>query len=252
MDLVNSDQITFGEKVNFCVPSGNFGDILAGYYAYKMGVPVNKLICASNKNKVLTDFFETGTYDINRDFYKTISPSMDILISSNLERLLYEITGKDDKKVVSYMKDLKTKGKYTISEEELNKIKEIFDAGYADEDMTKDAIAAEDEVDDYIMDPHTGVAMAVYDDYLDRTNDETKTIILSTASAYKFPCDVYEAITESKLSDAFEATKKLQNFTGLDIPEPLMGLKNREVRFNDIIEKTSIADAVLEYVNKGE
>ena len=252
MDLVNSDQITFGEKVNFCVPSGNFGDILAGYYAYKMGVPVNKLICASNKNKVLTDFFETGTYDINRDFYKTISPSMDILISSNLERLLYEITGKDDKKVVSYMKDLKTKGKYTISEEELNKIKEIFDAGYADEDMTKDAIAAEDEVDDYIMDPHTGVAMAVYDDYLDRTNDETKTIILSTASAYKFPCDVYEAITESKISDAFEATKKLQNFTGLEIPEPLMGLKNREVRFNDIIEKTSIADAVLEYVNKGE
>lgn len=250
MDLVNADQIAFGDKVNFCVPSGNFGDILAGYYANKMGIPVNKLICASNKNKVLTDFFETGTYDINRDFYKTMSPSMDILISSNLERLLYEVTGRNDKKVAEYMNSLKTTGKYTISKEELKSIKELFAAGYADEDMTKDAIAVENEVDDYVMDTHTGVAMAVYDDYYDKTLDETKTIILSTASAYKFPCDVYEAISEKRIEDAFEATKKLHNLTGLEIPEPLVGLKDREVRFNDIIDKKDIANAVLSYVNK--
>ncbi len=249
-DLLAGDRIKFGDKVNFCVPSGNFGNILAGYYASKMGVPVNKFICASNSNKVLTDFFTTGTYDINREFFKTMSPSMDILISSNLERFLFEISGRDDKLIASRMAALKKDGKYTVTDAELKKIREMFDAGFASELDTKDAIHMEDELDGYVMDTHTGVAMAVYQDYIERTMDTTPGIIVSTASAYKFPADVYQALTGKKIADAFEASEKLNEETGLEIPEPLKGLREREVRFNDVIDKKDIANAVLSYVDK--
>ena len=249
-DLLNFEEIEFGDKINFCVPSGNFGNILAGYYAYKMGLPVNKFICASNSNKVLTDFFKTGTYDRNREFFKTMSPSMDILISSNLERLLFDISGQNDVLTKQRMEQLKAEGKYTISKEELAKIQEIFDAGFTTEEETKAAIFSENDFDGYVMDTHTAVAMSTYDEYQARTEDETPAVIVSTASAYKFPSDVLEAITGEKEKDAFEATKKLNEETALEIPEPLKGLKDREIRFSDIIDKKDVAKAVLDYIDR--
>ena len=249
-DLLNAEEIKFGDKVNFCVPSGNFGNILAGYYAYKMGLPVNKFICASNSNKVLTDFFKSGEYNRNREFYKTMSPSMDILISSNLERLLFDISGHDDKLTKERMEALKKDGKYKITKEELKKINEIFDAGYTTEEETSASIDAKNEDDGYVMDTHTAVAMSVYEDYATETLDETPTVVVSTASAYKFPADVYEAITGEREDDAFKATEKLNEETALEIPEPLKGLKDREVRFNDVIDKNDVAKAVLDYIDR--
>ena len=249
-DLISSDAIKFGDKVNFCVPSGNFGNILAGYYAYKMGLPVNKFVCASNSNKVLTDFFKTGTYDRNREFFKTMSPSMDILISSNLERLLFDISGHDDKLTAKRMQELKENGKYTITKEELDKIQTLFDAYYTTEEETKAAIFSENDFDGYVMDTHTAVAMSAYDAYVAESEDEHPAIIVSTASPYKFPADVYEAITGERENDAFEATRKLNEETALEIPEPLQGLKEKEVRFNDVIDKNDVAKAVLDYIEK--
>ena len=248
-DLISSDAIKFGDKINFCVPSGNFGNILAGYYAYKMGLPVNKLICASNSNKVLTDFIKTGVYDKNREFYKTMSPSMDILISSNIERLIYHISGGNDLLAKDCMDNLKKNGKYSICHC-LDKIQSIFDAYYTTEEETRGAINAEYDYDGYVMDPHTAVAMSAYDEYTANTDDEHPAVIVSTASPYKFPSDVYEAITGERENDAFEATKKLNEETALDIPEPLQGLKTKAVRFNDVIPKEDVAKAVLEYIDK--
>ena len=249
-DLVSSDAIKFGDKINFCVPSGNFGNILAGYYAYKMGLPVNKFICASNSNKVLTDFFKTGEYNRNREFFKTMSPSMDILISSNLERLIFNITGNNDKYTKACMDALKKDGKYTIDKEYLDKIQSIFDAYYTTEEETKGAIFAENDYDGYVMDTHTAVAMSAYDEYTAATEDELPAVIVSTASPYKFPADVYEAITGEREDDAFEATKKLNEETALEIPEPLQGLKTKAVRFNDVIPKEDVAKAVLQYIDR--
>ena len=249
-DLLSSEAIKFGDKVNFCVPSGNFGNILAGYYAYKMGLPVNKFICASNSNKVLTDFFKSGEYNRNREFFKTMSPSMDILISSNLERLLFDVSNQNDTLTKERMEALKKDGKYTISKEELDKIQTLFDAGFTTEEETKAAIFSENDFDGYVMDTHTAVAMSAYDEYAANTEDEHPAIIVSTASAYKFPSDVYEAITGEKEKDAFKATEKLEEETALEIPEPLKGLKDREVRFNDVINKNDVAKAVLDYIDR--
>lgn len=163
-DMISSGRIQLGDRVNYCVPSGNFGNILAAYYAGKMGVGIGKLICASNINNVLTDFFHTGVYDTNRDFHKTMSPSMDILVSSNLERLLFEISGRDDKLIAERMRRLKEEGKYEVSVQELNAMRALFEVGYADEDDTAATIDGYYEDYDYLIDPHTGVACAVYNE----------------------------------------------------------------------------------------
>lgn len=250
-DLIASGKIKLGDKVNFCVPSGNFGNILAAYYASLMGVGVNKLICASNVNNVLTDFFTTGTYDIHRQFHKTMSPSMDILISSNLERLLFEFSGRNDKLMAERMDALKKDGKYSVSKEELNELKKIFAVGFATEEDTKEVIDNCLEAYDYLMDTHTAVAMSVYDDYCEATGDEdTPSVVVSTANAYKFPCDVYEAVAGERIEDAQKATRKLASFTGEDVPEPLKDLDKREVRFTNVIDKSKIAEEVLKYTRK--
>lgn len=249
-DMISSGKIEYGDKVNFCVPSGNFGNILAAYYASLMGVGVNKLICASNVNNVLTDFFNTGVYNIHRDFHKTVSPSMDILISSNLERLLFEFCGRDDKLIAQRMESLKKDGKYSVSEEEMKKLNRIFSVGYATEDDTLSVIDSSLEVYDYLMDTHTAVATSVYYDYYEATDDETPTVIVSTANAYKFPCDVYQALSGEYVDDAKKATKKLFSFSGEEVPVPLAELDKKQVRFTKIIDKADIADEVLKYTEK--
>lgn len=248
-DLLAEEKIKLGDKVNFCVPSGNFGNILAAYYAMRMGVGINKLICASNENHVLTDFFTTGTYDINRDFYKTASPSMDILISSNLERLLFELCGRDDKLTASRMLDLKTKGVYSITPAELSKLQSLFEVGYADDEDTKEAIDDAMEEYGYLMDTHTAVAYDVCMNYLADSKDECPTVVVSTASAFKFPADVYEAVSGKRIDDAFDATERLTEETGEEVPEPLRGLREREVRFTEVIDRSEIAQKVVSYCN---
>ena len=250
-DLVSCGEIDLGDKINFVVPTGNFGDILAGYYAMRMGLPVNKLLCASNINNVLTDFFASGEYDATREFHKTISPSMDILISSNLERLLFELCDRDDQKLTSLMSALKSEGKYSVDLTELKKKLGVFEAGFADEDETMETIYNTFDEYGYIVDPHTSVAIAVYNDYFMSTGDETPSVILSTASPYKFAQDVYEAVGESQISDPFKAVSKLHFLTGMDVPEGIDRLEIMEVRFTDVLSKDEIKQKVLSRV-KGE
>ena len=249
-DLLGSGEIKNGDKVNFCVPTGNFGNILAGYYAYRMGLPVGKLVCASNINNVLTDFFSTGKYDLSRVFHKTISPSMDILISSNLERLIFEITGRDDAKVRELMANLKEKGEYVIDLSALRKNFSVFDAGYADEDETMETIYNTFDEYGYLVDPHTSVAVSVYDNYYVTTGDNAPCVVLSTASPYKFAADVYEAVGESRVEDPFKAVKKLHFLTGMEVPEGIERLETAEVRFTDVLDRDEIKEKVLQRVNK--
>lgn len=200
--LLKNEEIQDGEKINVVVPTGNFGNILAAYYAKQMGVPINKLICASNENKVLFDFFQTGTYDRNREFMLTTSPSMDILISSNLERLIYLIADSNADKNASFMKDLKEKGSYGITDEMKEKLGD-FDAGYASEPQTKETIHEIYEKTGYVIDTHTAVAAHVCREYKDRTDDSTKCVVASTASPYKFVKSVMTAI-DGKYADSEE------------------------------------------------
>ncbi len=243
-DMLKDGKISLGDKVNFVVPTGNFGDILAGYYAKRMGLPVNKLICASNKNNVLTDFFETGTYNANREFYKTKSPSMDILISSNLERLLFELSGKDDKLVASLMAQLKEKGEYTVSDKIKKGLQESFAAGYADEDASEKAIKDMWENNGYCIDTHTAVGVAVYENYKNNTNDENPTVLLSTASPYKFPHSVLDAIFEENPEDEFECADKLCKM-GVKQPEQIATLKNKEILHKTVCDKEQMDKTVL-------
>jgi threonine synthase len=244
-DMVKSREIAFGDKVDFVVPTGNFGDILAGYIAKAMGLPADKLVCASNSNNVLTDFINTGVYDKNRKFFTTISPSMDILISSNLERLLFIMSDYDDNKVSDYMTKLSKEGKYTVDSELLSKIKAEFVAGYADEDMTVSAIGEIYKKYNYVADPHTAVAYHVAQNY----KAENKKIILSTASPYKFPASVIEGIgTDAKASDEFELFDILFDKTGVDIPASLKNLKAAESRFTGECEKEQMIEKVYEFL----
>ena len=251
-DLLNEGRIELGDKVDFCVPSGNFGNILAAYYAMRMGVAVNKLICASNVNNVLTDFFTTGKYDVKRDFHKTISPSMDILISSNLERLLFEMSDRDDKLIAERMEALKKDGSYTVTKAERNRMGALFEVGYADDDATRSAIDASMEVYGYLMDTHTAVAYNVWCEYNNACpEDECPTVIVSTASAFKFAADVYNALTGSKKDkDAFEDCKKLASFTGEEIPEPIAALKDKRIRFDEVTDRSGIAGPPLEFADR--
>ena len=249
-DLVNSNEIKMGDKVNFVVPTGNFGNILAGYYAKKMGLPVGKLICASNSNNVLTEFFASGTYDINREFYKTISPSMDILISSNLERLIYEQSNRNAELTANRMAELKQRGKYTITDAEKVAISKEFFADYTDEEECLNVISEVFDDYGYVLDTHTAVAMDVKNAYCDLTGDKTPTVVLSTASPYKFAHDVLSAICGNAPTDAFKAANKLYEQTAAPIPEQIVALKNKEKRFNGVIERTETVDAVMNFIAK--
>ena len=237
--------ITPGEKISFCVPTGNFGDILAGYYAKMMGLPVEKLIIASNENKVLYDFMKTGTYDRNREFVKTISPSMDILISSNLERYLYYASGCDCDYVKGLMKDLKENGKFTVSEKVLADMRETFDAGFATNEESKAAIRKAYEKDGRLIDPHTAVGYKVSD------GRPGITVILSTASPYKFAKDVYESIFGTDLSgDGFAYMKALSEKTGEKIPAALRALSEKPVLHKSVIRASEMKDFVKDSIER--
>ena len=245
-ELVKDGEIALGDKINIVVPTGNFGNILAAYYAKHMGVPVNKLICASNVNNVLTDFINTGVYDRNRKFYATVSPSMDILISSNLERLLYLLTGRDDGVIREWFGKLASEGKYEVSADVKAKLQEEFCGGFCDDEQTKATIHAIYEKYGYTCDTHTAVAVKVYNDYREATGDTTKTVIASTASPYKFSAAVLEAL-EGKASDIDEYAKvdRIAELSKLDIPAALADLKNKPERFSDVIDKADQKDYVL-------
>ena len=246
-ELVNDGKITLGDKINVVVPTGNFGNILASYYAFRMGLPINKFICASNSNNVLTDFIATGTYDKNRDFYATISPSMDILVSSNLERFLYHITEKDDKKVKEWMTALKTTGTYSVDEDVKAKITNLFAGGFCDDDKTKATIDEFFNKYGYLCDTHTAVAVNVYKEYVEKTGDRTTVIIDSTASPYKFSGSVLKAIAggEELPDDEFEMVDLLNKKTGTDVPKPLAALKDKETRFTKVVNADEMPEFVL-------
>ncbi len=249
-NLLKNSEIQLGEKVNFVVPTGNFGNILAGYYAMKMGLPVNKLICASNENNVLTDFIKTGVYDKERAFKTTISPSMDILISSNLERLLFIATDGNDKQVATWMNELKENGKYQVSLDVLNKIKEVFVSGCCSDAETMNEISTVDKENSYVMDTHTAVAKKVYSDYKAETNDETKTVIVSTASPFKFADSVLSAIKESvESTNEFDMLDELSKESNIAIPKPLATLADKPVIFTTTCEKDEMYDVVSQMLN---
>lgn len=250
VDLAQSGEIAYGDKVNFCVPTGNFGNILACYYAKQMGLPVGKLICASNKNNVLTDFFGFGKYDINREFYKTTSPSMDILISSNLERLIYEVTGRNAELTAQRMKDLVEKGVYDITVEEKEKLSADFYASCCSEQDSQKTIEYYFDEYDYAIDPHTSVGLKVADDFRNEFGQEQKIVSLSTASPYKFPTDVLKAIDGKIVDDPFTASEKICDLTAMPIPESIGTLKEKAKRFTKIIDRNNILEEVLEFLNK--
>ncbi len=244
--LIESKEITIGDKVNFAVPTGNFGNILAGYYAKLLGLPVNKLICASNENNVLYDFIRTGIYDRNRKFYKTISPSMDILVSSNLERLLYYMSGKNNEYVKSLMEQLNSSGRYDISEEMKNKINSEFYAACIFKSETEITIKETFRKHDYLLDTHTAVAYRALENYRRETKDDTVSVVLSTASPYKFSGSVYEALYGADSRDEFEIMEELSKRTGVAVPENLKGLNKKEIRHTDICEIDKMKDYVRE------
>lgn len=247
--LLSEGRVKTGDKINICVPTGNFGNILAAYYAMKMGVPVNRLICASNENNVLTDFIKTGIYDKNRTFFTTISPSMDILVSSNLERLLFDMSGKDEKLVSSYMKELNTVGRYEVSDSIKSQIADLFCAGFLDDKGTKATIRKVFEENGYMCDTHTGVAVGVYENYVNETGDKTPTVIASTASPYKFSKSVLEAFDMNLLEkDDFELLDMLKEKSGTPIPDALGLLKTKEIRFKDKINKEDMKAFVDAYL----
>lgn len=251
VSLMESGELEYGEKVNIVVPTGNFGNILAAYYAKQMGLPVKKLICASNANNVLTDFIRTGTYDRNRDFHTTISPSMDILISSNLERLLYHLTDGDDEQIAEWFGALSRLGKYTVSSPVLKKLKNDFWAGCCDDTQTKAAIREVFDTYSYLMDTHTAVAYRVYRDYREETGDTAKAIIASTANPYKFGAAVSEAVGLSTEGlDEFTVIENLEKHTATTMPAPLAATKGKPIRFTDSVEKQEMPAAVLRYLGQ--
>lgn len=231
-DMLEKNKLAPGEAMNVVVPTGNFGNILAAFYAKQMGVPIKTLVCASNANNVLTDFLTTGTYDRNRTFYTTMSPSMDILISSNLERLLFHLSGEDDAAVRGWMEQLSATGTYTVSDDVFAQIKANFAAGCADDETVSGVIRKTYEEDGYLSDTHTGVAITVYRNYAAATGDMTPTVIAATASPYKFSKSVLTAVLgETPDLDEFDMAGALEEKTGVKIPAPLSNLKDKEVRF---------------------
>ena len=248
-DLVNDGKIELGDKINVVVPTGNFGNILASYYASLMGLPINKFICASNENKVLYDFFRTGTYDRKREFILTTSPSMDILISSNLERLIYRIAGNDAEKNKALMQALNGKGAYTITDDMKKQLADFY-GNYASEAETAATIKRVYESDQYIMDTHTAVAASVYDKYVKETGDTTPTVIASTASPYKFTRSVMNAIDSAydKQSD-FELVDELNKLSGVKVPQAIEDIRQAEVRHDIVCDKEDMLAEVKKFLN---
>ena len=246
-DLLNAKEIKLGQPVNFCVPTGNFGNILACYYAKRMGLPVGKLICASNRNDVLTDFIRTGVYDRNRAFHTTMSPSMDILISSNLERLIFDLSGGDDELVREYMGRLAETGRYEITPGMKKRLQEVFYGGFCGEEETKSTIEMLYQYG-YLIDTHTAVAAKVLTDYRHETGDKTPAIFVSTASPYKFGDSVLGAIGETPAEDSLERIAQMERVTGVGAPARLAGLKGKEIRFHDVTEKELMEEKVLEFL----
>jgi len=246
--LVCRGKLRMGQPLNFVVPTGNFGDILAGYYAKRMGLPIGKLICASNRNNVLSDFFTDGVYYTHRTFFKTMSPSMDILISSNLERLLYESAGRDPGVVKAWMESLRESGSFSIGAQRLAKLQQTFAAGFADDTMTAEEIKRVYEQSGYLMDPHTAVASHVQREYHLKTGDFSQTVILATASPYKFSRDVLAALRGSDAAeglDAFACARKLEEFTGAPVPKQIAALKSKPVRHRTVCEVDDMQEAIL-------
>ncbi len=247
-DMVNSGDVNFGDPVNIVVPTGNFGNILAAYFAKEMGIPVNKLICASNANNVLTDFIETGVYDRNRSFFATTSPSMDILISSNLERLLYILCGRNSDTVNEWFGALKACGRYEISEDVKSQIQTLFAAGCCDDKATAKTIGETYESYNYLADTHTAVAVNVCNAYMEKTGDKTPVVIASTASPFKFSKAVLSAVEEGEkvYEDEFATVKALEDISSLTAPSQLSSLKGKAVRFTKVADKEDMAQVVFE------
>ena len=243
-DLMDAGKIEMGQEVNFSVPTGNFGDILAGFLAKKLGLPVGKLICASNANNVLTDFIRTGTYDRLRPLLKTTSPSMDILVSSNLERLLYLLSG-DTELVAALMKQLNEQGSYTVPQALLDAIQAEFWAGCCDDTGAANTIGRVFSEKGYLCDPHTAAGWAVAEDYVNQTGDSRPMVVLSTASPYKFPAAVLEAIGGDLSGDEFTLMERLEKISGMPIPKNLAGLRGKPERHTGVINKEQMLDYIL-------
>ncbi|MBF4806684.1 MAG: threonine synthase, partial [Pseudoleptotrichia goodfellowii] len=248
VNLVKNGTLKAEEEFNVVVPTGNFGNILAGYIAKKLGIPIRKFISASNKNNVLSDFFQTGTYDKNRDFYMTNSPSMDILLSSNFERYLYYSTGENSERVNELINSLISDGKLSISSEELANIQKEFYGDFADDKATVKAIKDVYNEYKYLMDPHTAVAYAVYEKLDKELDKDIHTVIMSTAHPFKFPVPVAEALGLDKEKDPYEILEEVFSITGIKIPEKLEEVRKSEIRFSKVIDKSEISDFVKEYI----
>ncbi len=236
LDMLSAGRIEEDEKIDFVVPTGNFGNVMAGWYAKHMGLPIRKLLCSSNRNKVLADFFTTGKYDTKRNFYRTMSPSMDLQIASNLERLLFEVSGRNAGQTADRMKNLLEKGEYSITMSEKAKLDEDFYSGFASEDDTVEAMYDLFEEYGYPMDTHTGVALAVYAEYADKKDkkDFTSTVVLSTGNPYKFPQDVLYALSGNDVKDSFKGVKRLNLLTAMKPPKCLVDLRYRPLRFKKV------------------
>ena len=247
-DLLAQGAVTEGEPVNFCVPTGNFGNILSAFYAKEMGLPIGRLLCASNSNNVLTDFIATGKYDRNRPFYNTVSPSMDILISSNLERLLYLLSGGDDKLVAGYMKELSDTGCYQVSEEMRKKIQSVFVGGFSSEAETEATIGKMMDEHKYLIDTHTAVAFHVLEQYRKDTGDQTKTVVASTASPFKFCDAVLDALNVTDKATGTALLDQLADVSGMPAPQPLATLKDKKVRFTSWTEKEQMRTVVTDFL----
>ena len=246
-ELLKEHAIAAGDPVNFCVPTGNFGDILAGYYAQCMGLPVNKLICASNRNNVLTDFFNSGIYSTHRTFFRTISPSMDILVSSNLERLLYEAADRDGALIRTWMNQLKECGSYSVGDQRREWMAGMFWGDCADNKDTIAEIRRRWEQDHYLFDPHTAVAGHVLREYRKQTADDTPSVIVATASPYKFAADVLSALTGGDAGrDPFAASEELERITGIPMPQQVRELRDLPVRHTAECDRDKMGQAVLD------
>ena len=244
-DLLQKGEDYLKDGFNVVVPTGNFGNILAAYYAKIMGVPINKLICASNSNNVLTDFLSSGTYDRNRKFFTTVSPSMDILISSNLERMLYELTGHNDAKISQWQNSLSRDGKYTVDVNVKACLNKLFWGGFCDEESTYATIKNTFDKYGYLIDTHTAVAVSVYEDYKKQTGDTRPVVIASTASPYKFANSVIEALGKDAPDNEFEAVEMLSKLTSTTVPAPISALKTADIRFENLCEKQDMKSVVL-------
>ncbi len=242
-DLLRDGKLAPGQSVNICVPTGNFGNILAAYYAREMGLPIGQLICASNSNNVLTDFIREGVYDRNRQFYTTMSPSMDILISSNLERLLFALTG-DTAEVRGYMDQLAETGRYQVSGRVKDKLQKCFKGYFCDDRETQRVIRSMYDKHGYLIDTHTAVAFSALEQYRRETGDDTTAVVASTASPFKFCASVLEALGETAPAHGLDALDQLSAKTGLPAPAPLAGLRDKQVRFTQVVEKDRMVDAV--------